>query len=85
VLDYWISNFAIAASIAVLAVIWVVPSLNAQTAQQGSGERAKAGQAARPLPPIPRLSDGTPSLGWVDPAYKGVWKPVRLRDYAELL
>lgn len=81
-----ISDLVIAASVAVLTAISGVPALNAQTGQPGGGgDRAKAGQTARPMPPVPRLSDGTPNLGWSDPAYKGVWKPVRLRDTADLL
>ena len=32
------------------------------------------GEAARPNLPIPRLADGTPNLGWDDPAHKGTWQ-----------
>jgi hypothetical protein len=39
----------------------------AEAAQRG-------GQAAaRPNIPIPRMPDGTPVLGWIDPAQKGYW------------
>ena len=55
-------------------------------AQQGGGNmKSQTAKAAQPMPPVPRLSDGTPNLSWSDPAHKGVWKPVRLRDYKELL
>lgn len=34
---------------------------------------AQGGRAAEPKIPVPRLSDGKPNLGWVDPEYKGTW------------
>jgi len=43
---------------------------------------AGGAQAERPMPPIPRFPDGTPNLGWVDPANKGVWKSGQHRDFA---
>ena len=84
--DHRISRWTLGATVALLTAVSGVPSLPGQTpAQSSGGESSKNGQQARPVPPVPRLSDGSPSFGWVDPAYKGVWKPVRLRDYADLL
>jgi hypothetical protein len=37
-----------------------------------------------PRPPAPRLPDGTPNLGRVDPT-KGYWAPIQYRDYAAVL
>jgi hypothetical protein len=37
-----------------------------------------------PRPPAPRLPDGTPNLGRIDPT-KGYWAPVQYRDYAAVL
>jgi hypothetical protein len=59
--------------------------LPAPSAAAPQGQAGGRGQAARPMPPVPRLSDGTPSLGWVDPAHKGAWKPGRVRDYSQQL
>jgi hypothetical protein len=75
--DHWIAGFMTVASV---VVFLAVPSAVASQRQQGGG--GETGQAARPMPPVPRFPDGTPNLGWVDPANKGVWKPGRLRDYA---
>ncbi len=78
-----ISRFVIGASVAMLILLL---SLSLPAARQNEGApRAQAGKPAQPMPPVPRLSDGTPSLAWTDAAHKGVWKPVRLRDYKELL
>src|SRR5437016_5649641 len=78
-----IARFMTLASGAMLVVFLTVPSLAAQ--QNGGGERGQGSKPAQPMPPVPRLSDGTPNLAWADSAHKGVWKPVRLRDYKELL
>ena len=82
--DHWIATFK-AASVIVLVVFLATPSSAAAQSQQGGGARGQAGQAGRTMPPVPRFPDGTPNLSWADPANKGVWKPVRLRDYANLL
>ena len=37
-----------------------------------------------PLPPAPRLSDGTPNLGSVEPN-KGYWAPQQFQDYSAIL
>ena len=56
-------------------------SATASPGQRGGGGRG--GQAAaRPMPPVPRVSDGTPNLGWVDPAQKGIWRTGQHRDIA---
>src|SRR5437868_5080187 len=39
----------------------------------------KPEKATQPMPPLPRLSDGTPNLSWSDAAHQGVWTPVRRR------
>jgi hypothetical protein len=53
------------------------------TAQNAANEVAKPG---RVMPPVPRLSDGKPSLGWVDPNEKGAWQPTRAqRDFSRVL
>jgi hypothetical protein len=81
--DHWISGFMTVASLVVLVVFLAAPSAAASQTQQG-GTR-ESGRAARPMPPVPRLPDGTPNLGWVDPAHKGVWKTERIRDYTAQL
>lgn len=79
--DHWIARFISVAPIVVLAVFLAVISAAAsQEPQDGEGDRS-----AQPMPPVPRFRDGTPKLGWVDPAHKGVWKPGRFRDYPALL
>jgi hypothetical protein len=54
----------------------------AQGGGRGQGAGQGGGQAARPMPPVPRLSDGSPSLSWSDPAFKGVWRTTQHRDFA---
>ena len=66
----WITRVLTIVAVAALVSFMAVPSGAAQEAPR-EGQR---GQAAKPMPPIPRLSDGTPSLGWEDPQDKGVWK-----------
>lgn len=77
----------IAGSVTVATVVALVSflTLASEAAPQGQqGGEGRGGQAARPMPPIPRFPDGTPNLGWVDPANKGVWKSAQgqHRDYA---
>src|SRR5215471_12117418 len=43
------------------------------------GQGTKAPQSTKPIPPVARLSDGTPNLSWSDAANQGVWTPVRRR------
>jgi hypothetical protein len=71
--NHWIAGFCSGGSIAALAVFLATPP--AALAQ-------RADEVAKPVPPVPRLSDGTPNLGWVDPAHKGAWKSGRHRDFA---
>jgi hypothetical protein len=79
--DHGISRSLIVASVVSLVLLLAGLSAIASPDQRGGGGRG--GQAAaRPMPPIPRLSDGTPNLGWVDPAQKGVWRTGQHRDMA---
>ena len=71
-----------ASGIVFIAVVTALPMAAQQT---GGGQRGQGSKTAQPMPAVPRLSDGSPNLSWSDPAHKGVWKPVRLRDYKELL
>ena len=72
-----------AASLVLLASVLAVPSFAAAQGRQGGGAGGgRGGQAARPAPPIPRLPDGSPNLGWADPANKGVWRTTQHRDFA---
>src|SRR5262245_36083140 len=68
----WSSLFKIA-SVGTLSAS-LAASVEAAPAQQGGGGQRGGqrggGQAARPMPPIPRYPDGTVNLGWVDPANK---------------
>ena len=82
---------------AVASVVMVVAALvlPAAAMAQGEGGRGQggggrgqgpgAGQTAKPMPPVPRLPDGTPNLSWADPAYKGVWRTTQHRDFANEL
>jgi len=76
--DQQISRSLIVAS--AVALTLVLAGFSA-TASSGQG-RGGAGQVARSMPPIPRLPDGTPNLGWSDPANKGVWRTTQHRDFA---
>jgi hypothetical protein len=79
--NHRIKSFLIMTTIVALVSLATLPSGIAQEA--GGGQGAKP---ARVMPPIPRLADGTPSLGWVDPKEKGVWRPDRLhRDFSKSL
>ncbi len=53
---------------AVLAVLALPAPLEARQDSEDAG---------RPDLPIPRLPDGTPHLGWDDPAHKGTWQVTR--------
>ncbi len=70
------------ASVVMLVGALALPSAAAAQAPQGGMRGAGAGQTAKPMPPIPRMPDGTPNLSWSDPAYKGVWRPTQHRDFA---
>ena len=82
---------------AVASVVMVVAALvlPAAAMAQGEGGRGQggggrgqgpgAGQTAKPMPPVPRLPDGTPNLSWADPAFKGVWRTTQHRDFANEL
>ena len=74
-----ISRSLSVASVVSLVVLVAGLSAIASPGQRGGGGRG--GQAARPTPPVPRLSDGTPNLGWVDPAQKGVWRTTQHRNF----
>lgn len=79
--DHGISRSLIVASGVSLVLLLAGFSAIASPGQRGGGGRG--GQAAaKPMPPVPRLSDGTPNLGWVDPAQKGVWRTGQHRDIA---
>ncbi len=77
--SHWFARFRTVASVVALLAFLAIPPAAASQRQQGGG------RPAQPMPPVPRFADGTPNLGWVDPAHKGVWKPERLRDYSALL
>jgi hypothetical protein len=69
-----------------LAMFLAGPSGVDVQAQRGSGAGAgAAGQTAKPMPPVPRLSDGSPNLSWSDPAHKGVWRTTQHRNFANEL
>ena len=70
------------ASAVALGLFLILPVADAQAQGAPGGQAAQAGQAARPMPAVPRLSDGSPNLGWADPANRGVWKSGQHRDYA---
>jgi hypothetical protein len=78
---HWLSGLKVATVVLFIAASASLDFAQAQGGSAGGGQTA----AAPPVPPVPRLSDGTPNLSWSDPMHKGVWKPVRLRDYADLL
>jgi hypothetical protein len=78
--DYEVSRSLMVASGVALALVLAGPSATASPDQGGGGGRG--GQVARPMPSIPRLPDGTPDLGWSDPANKGVWRTTQHRDFA---
>jgi hypothetical protein len=79
--NHGISRSLIVASVVSLVLLLAGLSVIASPGQRGGGGGGRGGQAAaKPMPPIPRLSDGTPSLGWVDPAHKGVWRTGQHRD-----
>ena len=81
--DHWMTGFVTAAIVVSLMSFVAVPS---GIAQEGDGGGQRAAKAPRAMPPIPRLSDGTPSLGWVDPKERGIWRPDRLhRDFSKSL
>jgi hypothetical protein len=61
--------------------IAIVLSVAGLSAQQPAGGSQTAKPTAKPMPPIPRLSDGTPNLSWSDPAHKGVWRTTQHRDF----
>ena len=77
------SRALIAASAVALAVL-MGPSAIAEAGQRGGGA-GRGGQPARPMPPVPRLADGSPNLGWADPAEKGVWRTTQHRNFANEL
>ena len=49
-----------------------------------SAHAAQGDSAASPVAPTPRLPDGTPNLGRVEPG-KGQWMPQQSRDYTAIL
>ncbi len=73
-------SLSVASGVALVCVLAGL-SATASPGQRGGGGRG-AQAAARPMPPVPRVSDGTPNLGWVDPAQKGVWRTGQHRDMA---
>lgn len=79
--DQRIRRFLVIAPIVALMSLATLPLA---IAQDGGG--APAAKRTGPMPPIPRLKDGTPSFGWVDPKESGVWRPDRLhRDLSKSL
>jgi hypothetical protein len=46
--------------------------------------QVRAPQATGPAPPTPRLADGTPNLGPIEPN-KGYWVPKQYQDYVAVL
>lgn len=73
------------ASGAALAVLLASPPATAENQRGGGGGRGGGAQAAGPMPSLPRLPDGKPNLGWVDPAHKGVWRTTQHRNFANEL
>jgi hypothetical protein len=69
----------LASGVALALMLAGLPATASPGQGGGGGQRD---QVARPMPPIPRLPDGTPNLGWSDPAYKGVWRTTQHRDFA---
>ena len=70
--------------VAAMTFMFSLTELSAGQAAGGQGGRGGAGggdQAARPMPPVPRMSDGTPNLSWSDPAQQGVWRTTQHRDF----
>jgi len=81
--DHWSSRSVIRASGVALVMVLAGLSATAAPGQRGGGGRG--GPAAGPMPPVPRFPDGTPNLGWVDPARKGVWRTTQHRNFANEL
>ena len=82
----WMRGSFLVAS-GVTLVLWLGPSVVGAQGQRGAGPGGGrgGGQAARPMPPVPRLSDGSPNLSWADPANKGVWRTTQHRNFANEL
>ena len=78
----WMCRSVMVASGAILALVL---GASADTSAQGRGGGRGGGQPARPMPPVPRLADGTPNLSWSDPANKGVWRTTQHRNFANEL
>ena len=75
-----VSSAVALAFVAVLALTLAVAALAAAQGRQGGG--GQGGANAKPMPPVPRMSDGSPNLGFADPANKGVWRTTQHRDFA---
>jgi hypothetical protein len=71
---------SLVASVAIVGAVLAVPSPAASQGRQGGG--GQGGANAKPMPPVPRMSDGSPNLGFADPANKGVWRTTQHRDFA---
>ena len=84
--EQWMRGSFLVAS-GVTLVLWLGPSVVDVQSQRGAGPGGGrgGGQAARPMPPVPRLSDGSPNLSWADPANKGVWRTTQHRNFANEL
>lgn len=76
--DHGISRSLIVAGAGLVLVLAGLPAIASPDQRGGGGRGGQA--AAKPMPPVPRLSDGTPNLGWSDPANKGVWRTGQHRN-----
>ena len=67
---------------AALALSFFLAVTTGTAQERGGGQRGGA-PAAKPMPAIPRMPDGTPNLAWVDSNFKGMWRSGQHWEYGK--